>query len=281
MRHPAEGIEAIIAGLDWTGALSRRVVAVMHGYFDDSGTDRTSPVAVMAGYVANEHGWKLFEQQTKKLFSREGIPFFRAKLFHHGEKQFKGWSDARKLRFATEWFGYAGEHVLRGVSAAADARDLKSAKAQHRSASSISVQYTCMSMATTLLCKDVEVWEHVKKDGLSLVIEKSGAPDNSIKIGLEHLAAANEELGEVLRTTTFADKESVRALQLADYLAYFSYQLALTARHGSTEGATEFLNIALRAVPTLKEIGHSFFPNAAFASAAAQAKAKAKKTKPS
>ena len=99
-----EGVAAIIASLDWTGGLSNRVVAVLYGYFDDSGTDAASPVAAMAGYVASERMWRRFERETKKLFDREGIEFFAAKLFDHGEKQFRGWSDARKLRFATEWF---------------------------------------------------------------------------------------------------------------------------------------------------------------------------------
>lgn len=68
-----EGIEPIIRGLDWTSDLSSGVVAVMYGYFDDSGTDDDSPVAVMAGYVAHMADWKRFENKTKKMFGREGV----------------------------------------------------------------------------------------------------------------------------------------------------------------------------------------------------------------
>ena len=80
--------------LDWVSDLSRGVVAVLYGYFDDSGTDGASPAAIMAGYVAHMADWKKFERQTRTLFESEGIqPFFRAKLFDHNQKQFKGWTE--------------------------------------------------------------------------------------------------------------------------------------------------------------------------------------------
>jgi hypothetical protein len=273
---PLDGVAAIIGSLDWTGGLSERMVAVLYGYFDDSGTDAASPVAVMAGYVASEKMWRRFERDTKRLFDSEGIKFFRAKLFDHGQKQFKGWSDARKLRFATEWFESAHKFLLRGASGAILKSDHKEVKAKHRKASSISDQSTCMSIVMHMLCEDGLVWSNIKRHNLSLVVEKSGTADEGIRLGLDNLALANDELEAALKSVTFANKEDVRALQLADFLAYYSFKLGLTARHDSAAGGTEFLNIALRAVPTLKNMAFDFAPSPAFAPALAKGKRRRK-----
>jgi hypothetical protein len=53
----------------------------------------------MAGYVAHVADWKKFELKTKQLFAIEDIPYFRAKLFHHSQAHFKGWTEQRKLAF--------------------------------------------------------------------------------------------------------------------------------------------------------------------------------------
>jgi hypothetical protein len=66
-------------------------MVVFYGYFDDSGTDGDSQVAIMAGYVAHVADWKKFERKTKQLFAQEGIePFFRAKLFDHARSSSGG-----------------------------------------------------------------------------------------------------------------------------------------------------------------------------------------------
>src|SRR5262245_17133828 len=75
-------VEAMVASLDRTSGYSAGG-AVIYGYFDDSGTDAASPVAVMAGYVATDRMWRRFERDSKRLFDREHIDFFRAKLFDH------------------------------------------------------------------------------------------------------------------------------------------------------------------------------------------------------
>jgi hypothetical protein len=123
------------------------VVAVLYGYFDDSGTDVGSPVAVMAGYVAHASDWKKFENKTKRLFDRHGIPFFRAKLFDHRQLQFKNWSAAQQLLFATKWCEYAKEHLMRGISVATIKADLKDVKAKHRKYPGLSAPANCMQIA--------------------------------------------------------------------------------------------------------------------------------------
>jgi hypothetical protein len=261
-----EGVESIIAALDWADDLSSRVVAVIYGYFDDSGTDAESPVAIMAGYVAHASDWKKFENKTKRLFEREAIPFFRAKLFDHQQKQFKGWTPARQMRFAEQWYGYAKAHLMRGAAAGVLKSDLTAAKAKHRKLPGISAQASCAQIALAHLCRDGEVWAEIERYGLSLIIESSTVADAGIREDLARVVAANK-LEKFLHSITFAKKSSARALQIADYLAYYSHRFALTAIHGSLDGVTPFLDIAKDRVPTIMKLAHSFKPNAEFQAA--------------
>jgi hypothetical protein len=45
-----------------------RAVIVLITYLDDSGTDRSSPVATMAGYVGGIEEWEAFEANTATVF---------------------------------------------------------------------------------------------------------------------------------------------------------------------------------------------------------------------
>jgi hypothetical protein len=237
------------------------MVAVIYGYFDDSGTDAGSPVAVMAGYVAHVSDWNKFENNTKRLFQRESIPFFRAKFFDHRQKQFKDWSLPRQLLFATEWCGYAKRHLMRGISSATIKADLADVKAKHRRFPALSPQANCMQVALDALFSDTEIRAEIEKFGLSLIIEKSSDKvDGGIKTAIEQVVGVND-LEDKLNPVTFADKKKVRGLQFADYLAYYSHRFGLTAMNESQGGRSEFLNLAQDSVKTIMKMTRTYAPN--------------------
>jgi hypothetical protein len=270
-----EGIESIIASLDWASDLSNRVVIVLVGYFDDSGTHASSPIAIMAGYVADADAWGKFERKTKRLFERERIPFFRAKLFDHGEDHFSGWSLPRKLRFATEWYGYAQDHILRGVSAGALKADLAAVKKKERKFPAVSAPAYCMQIALTHLCADPEVWSAIREGGLSIIIESSTSIDSGIAQDINRVIAVNQ-INEHLHSVTFAKKTSARALQLGDYLAYYSHRFGVALNKDKAASIPEFLEIARANVQTINKLAHSFEPNPEYFAALSSLKRKKK-----
>jgi Protein of unknown function (DUF3800) len=240
-------------------------VAVLYSYFDDSGTDGASPAAIMAGYVAHMADWKKFERQTGTLFESEGIqPFFRAKLFDHNQKQFKGWTEDRKLAFARRWYGLAKKHLMRGVSAGVVKSDFIAGRAINRKIPVPSTPAYCLQLALINLCADGAVWREIEKYGLYLVVETSSpSVDAGIRDTFGGIVGINR-LEKHLRSIAFAKKDHSRALQLADYLAYYSHRFALTAMHDSHEGHSEFLDIAQSNVTTIMRLGHRFKPNPDF-----------------
>jgi hypothetical protein len=248
----------------------------MYGFFDDSGTDASSPVAVMAGYVAHTAAWERFELKSKRLFHSERIPFFRAKLFDHGEKSFRGWTDARRLKFATTWYGFAQHNVLRGVSAGVHKADFAAGKAKDRKVPGISPQAYALQIALSHLFRDKEVWREIEKHGLQLVVESSVTADAGIRDDFQRIVNVNN-LAKHLRPIIFATKKHCHALHLADYLAYYSHRFALTALHGSIKGRTPYLDIAQERVTTIMKLAEKFEPNPDYIVALARSRASQKR----
>ena len=145
------------------------------GYFDDSGTHSDAATVTMAGFIAPDEAWKKFERASDRLFKKEGVAVFHAKEFYHGKNEFSGWSDARKLRFATEWFDIAAPWVMRGATRSADKASYAKVKKEHGLVQNTSAYGFCLGMVLKDLCADAEVWQAIETKGLSL-IAKSATP---------------------------------------------------------------------------------------------------------
>lgn len=273
---PPETIESIISALDWGADLSRRIVVVLTGYFDDSGTHTASPVAIMAGYVANESGWRSFEKEARRLFLSEGITVLRAKKFEHGEDEFKNWGPSRQLRFVTELFGVAESTILCGASAGVAKANYRAIQREITKLPSISPSGYCLQVMIANLCKDQVVWDRIEAEGgLHLIIESRTGSDDGMREDFERVVGVNN-LSDKLHSISFVRKDRCIAIQLADFLAYYSYRFALTALDNSTDGRTPFLDIAQSSVRTIMRLAETFTPSPDYAALLAAAKRKAK-----
>jgi hypothetical protein len=71
-------------------------------YFDDSGTDPQSDIAIAACYVSTIRGWKDFVNEWDMASSEEGFPFFHMAHFtappKQGHKPFCDWDNTKKKR---------------------------------------------------------------------------------------------------------------------------------------------------------------------------------------
>jgi hypothetical protein len=251
----------MIAALNWGADLSRRAVLVVTGYFDDSGTHADAAAVTMAGYVARMGDWSRFERASDHLFRREHVDVFHGKDFHHGKREFEGWSDAKKLRFATEWFDIAAPLLLRGATLSVDKASYSKAKEDHKVAQNTSPYGYCLTLVLKHLCADHDVWTAIESEGLSLILE-SALPgrDKGLQIEFDRIAKLNE-LEQHFESLTHAPKRSSRALQLADYLAYFSWQQSDKAARGTLDSRSPFHDIAIERVYTHIGLAEGFKPN--------------------
>lgn len=217
----------------------------------------------MAGYIGHVAGWKRFEIKSKQLFEAEKIPYFHAKLFHKNNKHFKGWTPARKIRFASRWLGFAKDNLLCGISAAANKEGHRAGKTLSKGKVNISYESHCMSIALSELMKDDEVYKEIAKYGLKIFIERSGSGDRGIQECLNEIIEANE-ISNYVKSVDFAGKKEICSIQLADYLAYYSQKFALTALNNCSDGITDYLKIAFDSVPTIMQMSESCKPDPKF-----------------
>ena len=90
---------------------------------------------------------------------------------------------------------------------------------------------------------------------------------------------AINDLGDRLRSISFANKSAGRALNIADYLAYYSQRFAVTALGESLEGRTPYLDIAQGSVETIMKLGEKFEPNPEYRAVLARWRAASKSKK--
>ena len=58
-------------------------------YLDDSGTDDSSPITTIAGYVARDDAWTAFETDVAPILAGYGVQALHAKDFHDTRGSFK------------------------------------------------------------------------------------------------------------------------------------------------------------------------------------------------
>jgi hypothetical protein len=70
--------------------------AMLTAYFDESGTQGSSPILVVAGLVSESKQWLKFSNEWARALERANAPYFHMKEFAHGVGAFKGWKQEQK-----------------------------------------------------------------------------------------------------------------------------------------------------------------------------------------
>lgn len=117
-----------------------------------------------------------------------------------------------------------------------------------------------MQIALAHLCADPEIWSEIESGGLALIIEFSTSIDSGIAQDISRVAAVNG-LDKHLKAVTFANKASASALQLSDYLAYYSHKFCVALHNERAADVPEFLELARANVRTINKLAHSFEPD--------------------
>lgn len=78
-----------------------RMMLTLQGYFDDSGTHRSSQAITLAGYISTAEQWACFDEEWSAALSEWNLGFFHMTEFANRANAYKDWSNQeRKFRFA-------------------------------------------------------------------------------------------------------------------------------------------------------------------------------------
>lgn len=104
-----------MTGLDW-------MMLMFRAFFDDSGTDDESEIAVAACYVSTKRGWDTFVNEWDRARREEGFDYFHMAEFaaprDHGHKPYCDWDDSKKDRVYNRLARIINENKRTGISIA-------------------------------------------------------------------------------------------------------------------------------------------------------------------
>jgi hypothetical protein len=204
---------------------------VLTCYLDDSGKDPQNPITTVAGYIAREDAWQAFEQEVEPIFAERQVSILHAKDLRNTDGDFKNMSALKR--------SYQ-EHALQRAAATPSRRTV--------------TPYTfCFQVVVDWILRDVRIGRAANTEGVALVLE-DGHENNGQAEREFHWVRKHYGLENVLHSIRFEPKESCRAIQYANLLAFYSRRdgVALLKAQNDSSEAYEMdimLKIILEGVP--------------------------------
>src|ERR1700704_1880586 len=93
----------------------RRLLLILAGYFDESGTHDTAEAITVAGYLSTPERWVLFEQEWSVALEEYGIAFFHMTDFANGAPPYDTWTPELKVERFDRLAKIINQHILIGV----------------------------------------------------------------------------------------------------------------------------------------------------------------------
>lgn len=231
-------------------------------YLDDSGTHDASPIMTMAGYVFSRDNWEAFEAEATTFLKREKVPVFHAKDFHKRKSgsPFAGWNEVKQISFAHRWFTIAAKHSIRGVTISLPKGRYEQRRKEHRKNQNVSVYGQCFNGILQEFAHNDEVWTLLVSEGLSVILEL-GNKNNAGCVEFFNKVRKKNGWEKEFKGIGECAKEDCVAIQLADYLAFYSWHHAVASfEAGKTVPFSSFLDVAASKVRTRGQLGEDFLP---------------------
>jgi ASC-1-like (ASCH) protein len=198
-------------------------------YIDESGTHESS-VTILGGWVGRLGQWANFDPKWRRLLKRSRPTYFHSKKLRHSKGKFKGWSITEKQAFMAKAakFGKELEFGFTIILADEDYQQhyvagQRPKEVQLDTRYGICFRY-CLGMIPPLAMqafgtKDLEI---------SFVLESGhqnfGDAERIFKKVKESREAIEQEIVKTLKSVTAGDKIDFAGLQIADVVAYNSFQ---------------------------------------------------------
>lgn len=251
----ALAISHLVQSVSCARGNSQRWIGMLRCYLDDSGTDKqSSPTVTMAGYVAELSAWENFEKKSRAVFRRAKLDraLFHAKEFHDGDAPFNGWSTVRQVQFINEWFDVAATApIALGITVSMPQKRYDQHRRLHGVKRNTSAFGHCFDELVNHILSDDQVGDRILKGGISFFVE-AGVKANDGVLSIFNKRRAGGELH--LREMAFIGKDTCRAIQLADCLAFYSRRHATSYETGKSRRMPSTLTIAKEKIRTIGEV---------------------------
>jgi hypothetical protein len=215
--------------------IAGRWIVVLVCYLDDSGKDPQNPITTLAGYIARDTAWQAFETEVEHWFTEYGVTTLHAKELQDTDGDFKNWSVLRKHAFISCVCQARVPHLMMGLSMSA-LKGTYQTRADESDRKRTVTPYTfCFNVLIDWILRDFRTGAVANTEGVAFILE----------CGHENNPEAEKEFGVIrkmhniehlLHSISFVPKESCRAIQLADLIAFYSRRDGVAMEKARREG---------------------------------------------
>jgi len=203
-----------------------RTIAVLEGFFDDSGTHHGSLVTAIGGCVARAEQWAVFAQEWRRVLDGFDVSFFHSTDLANSQEQFKGWDDSKKRSFITELAGVMGSYAKTAIAGLIVLNDYSIVPEWARKTAAFGDEYNfCFQMCVGLTMSWVDGLNPPmpERDQVAFTFDQRPKGEGITRDAyfyIKKFRDPNDRMG----TLAFADKKRLLPLQAADFVAYESYK---------------------------------------------------------
>jgi hypothetical protein len=200
-----------------------RLVLVLHGYFDESGTHGGSRAISVAGYLSTADRWLTFEQEWKAALNAYGLESFHMTDFVARKEEFASWEDAERSERLANLIAIINRNVVASVAFALPMRDyysIFSKTAKHYTGGA----YGLAAVSCFMDASSAVQTEHPNAK-IAYVFERGVKGRGQVMKVFDHACDSPElRASHRLLSLKYEDKRDFVALQAADILAYELYR---------------------------------------------------------
>ena len=224
-------------------------------YLDDSGKDSQNPITTLAGYVAKDTEWLLFEESVEPVFEEFGVEVLHTRDLHNTDIDFEDWSRVKKQEFVSCVFKAMIPHVPLGLSVSVRKGKYQARRQESRAQGmeKCTPYAYCFRVLCDRLLSESNSWVSgtirqvraaIQAEGISFILERGHKNNSEVKL-LFREVRQRHNLEGVLESISFQAKHDSRAIQLADLFAYYSRR---NVRNQGKGGIEPILEIICRSV---------------------------------
>jgi hypothetical protein len=198
-------------------------------HYDDSGTHKESGIALAACWVGTVDQWKEFDRNWEDLKSDEGFQVFHMADFAAGEKEFTGWSDAKKKRVLHKVCTIINTRVRAGFAASVTKKDYDDLITGRFRSYAGRYHY---SFAVRTCAGFVSKWrkKYQQDSSMKYIFDQMGKGKGEIMAVLDAAIKTSKRESQhtgvpPLTGYSFEDKKLIVPLQAADVAAWTVYQM--------------------------------------------------------
>jgi hypothetical protein len=203
-----------------------RTIAVLEGFFDDSGTHQGSLVTAMGGCVSRAEQWAAFAPEWRRVLDDFGVSFFHSTDLANSQEEYKNWDDSRKRSFITRLARVMGDYAKTAIAGLVVVDDYSIVPEWARKTSAFGDQYNfCFQMCVGLTMNWIDGLNPPMPQGDQVAFTFDQRPKGegltrNAYYYIKKFRDPNDRMG----TLAFADKKRLLPLQAADFVAYESYK---------------------------------------------------------